>query len=243
MKKIRIMIYNVGYLTGLNGSVSDYIFKSHRIIFPRNNIRKSISEKISTFIKKENPDIVFLPEVKDRHYMTSIKSLFLKSYINTKYIPSSILNHLPFFKGNSNGVFLKEDFTVTKFYLQNGTKKLVYKVDIQENFSVYFAHFALSAKTRKKQFLELAEIMKKDDNCILAGDFNIFDGVKELQELLSIADLHTVNDLTKKTFPSSNPTYAIDLFLASPKVNVTSINVLSDALTSDHLPVVLDLEL
>ncbi len=237
------MIFNVGYLTGITGSPIEYLIKGSRFILPSFTQKKKAANALVGLIEKIKPDILFLAEVRDEAYLNPIKKLFTESHIDSKYKPGSFLNYLPFFRGNCNGVFLRSKLPVTKFFMTHGSKKLVYKVGITENCSILFAHFALGKQTRSQQFSEIAQIARKEKQSIIAGDFNIFGGTGELDELLSRANLRLVNNPTKKTFPSYQPSHVIDLFLASPSVITSHIEVLGHTLISDHLPVVADLEI
>lgn len=242
MKKIRIMIYNAGYFTGISGRISEYLLGGARFIFPNMFGKKDLLKNLTNLIKQTNPDILFLAEIRNKSYMSAIKDLFAVSYIDPKYQSKSILNYLPFFRGNCNGVFLHQPSPVKKLYLKNGTKKLVYQIAITKDCSALFAHFALGSNTRRKQFSEIATIAARDKQVIIGGDFNIFQGVKELQELINKSKIHLVNNLADKTFPSYKPAYLIDIFLASSTIKITHIKVLNDILLSDHLPVLADFE-
>jgi endonuclease/exonuclease/phosphatase family metal-dependent hydrolase len=241
MKKVRIMIFNVGYLTGITGRIWEYLFGSIRFVFPNMFRKKDILRKLTNLIEQTKPDILFLAEVRDESYMTSIKNLFVESHIDIKYDPKSVLNSLPFFSGNCNGVFLRNPLPVKKLFIKNGTKKLLYQIDISDNCSILFSHFALGAKTREKQFSELAKIAR-GKQVIIGGDFNIFKGTNELQALTKESNVHLINNQTDKTFPSYKPVHLVDLFLASSTIKAPHIEVLNDILISDHLPVVADFE-
>lgn len=235
------MIFNVGYLTGITGRISEYLLGGIRFVFPNMFSKKDISKKLTDIIEQTKPDILFLAEVRNEAYLTSIKNLFTESHIDIKYEPESILNFLPFFRGNCNGVFLRNPLPTKKLFMKNGTKKLVHQIDIADNCSILFSHFALGAETRKKQFSEIAKIAI-GKQVIIGGDFNIFKGTKELAGLIKESDVHLVNNLTDKTFPSYKPANIVDLFLASSTIKATYIGVLNDILISDHLPVVADFE-
>jgi len=243
MKKIRIMIFNVGYMRGITSmSLLEYLLKFHNILLDHNKHKNTLSQKIATEIEKLNPDIVFLPEVQNKSYLNKVTTLFSNSYINSKYGRKSVLNYLPFFRGNCNGLFMQQAYSVADLYFKYGRKKLVYKVDVGANLTIIFSHFSLGKRTRKKQFAEIQTLIGQDHKkeIIIAGDFNIFHGVEELDELSAKLNLNVVNGPQHKTFPSNKPRYAIDLFLATTKLQIDNIQVLKHQL-SDHLPVVLDI--
>lgn len=239
---MRIMIYNAGYFRGLTGKLSEYAFNFNRVLFGCAEFKDGISKEIAQLVKENNPDILFLEEIRNEPYMSHVKALFEKSHIDEKYGSGSFLRRIPFFVGNCNGVFLREPFSVTKRYLKNGTKKLVYRVDVGENTSLFFSHFALGKSMRKRQFLEIAEMAKGKKQIIVAGDFNIFGGVAELKELLKTADLRVANNVAEQTFPSFHPKHAIDLFLVSSSIKIANVRVLRGVLFSDHLPVIIEID-
>lgn len=236
------MIFNVGYLTGVTGRISEYLFKVSGFIFP-NMISADMLKNLTSLVERTKPDILFLSEVRDQPYMAPIKDLFAKSCIDIKYKPGSIFNSLPFFYGNCNGIFLRNPLPTKKLFIKNGSKKLVYQIALSKDCSILFSHFALGKRTRKKQFSEIAQIASQSKQVIIAGDFNIFKGAGELQDLLEKADVRLVNNFADKTFPGHNPTHAVDLFLASPSIRTVRLEVVNGVFVPDHLPVVADFEL
>ena len=246
MRNVRIMIFNVGYLTGITSFFSvEYFFKIHHLMFPSNAHREKIARGVAGLIEKENPDIVFLAEIRNERYIAAIQRLFMKSYVDAKYGPGSMLHRMPFFCGNCNALFLKKSLPVSTLFLGSGTKKLVYRVDISENFSAFFVHLALGKSVRRKQFAEIAGMVgevPRTKHVIVAGDFNIFGGFSELQELTDRTGLCVVNHPAEHTFPTSRPRHTIDLILASPGLQVAGIHIHRDVFLSNHLPVCVDLK-
>ena len=237
------MIFNAGYMTGIGG-IEENISKVHRHIFPCHRQKNRFSEILTRALEEIRPDIVFLAEIRDEPHLQVIKNFFAQNHIDSKYKEGFVSRIIPFFRGNCNGVFLSEHYPVRKLFLKNGTKKLVYRIDIAEDISLYFSHFALSKKARKKQFEEMARMLAEtpDKKVVVAGDFNVFYGFSELEDLMSEANLRIASDLHEHTFPRTNPTRAIDLFLASPELKIEKEKVLRNVALSDHLPVVLDLQ-
>lgn len=236
------MNFNMGYLTGITGKPSEYLTKGSRLILTNKNEKEKVLKSLTDLIEEVKPDILFLSEIRDEPCMIPVRNLFAKSYIDSKYKPESFLNFLPFFRGNCNGVFLRNSLPVKKLFMKSGSKKLVYQISITENCSILFSHFALGKQTRSKQFSEISQIVMKNNQSIIAGDFNIFRGIGELEELFKKGNLRLVNNLEKKTFPSYRPSHVIDLFLSSPSIKTTYVKVFDDVLISDHLPVVADFE-
>jgi endonuclease/exonuclease/phosphatase family metal-dependent hydrolase len=240
---LRIMVYNVGYLTGITGQLLDYLSKGSFFFLRHAKKRGATAEQLAQLVEEIDPDILFLSEVKNQDYMKSVTSLFAAYTIDSKYEEGSIFESLPFFRGNCNAVFFKRPQDVEKMYFTHGAKKLLYRVAYNEQTDFFFAHFALGRKTRKKQFQELAAHAQNKSQVIVGGDFNIFNGVSEVAEMARAANIKIITDEDTKTFPSLKPVHNIDLFLASPSITLKQVRVLSEVLLSDHLPIVADFEL
>ncbi len=229
------MIVNAGYMTGINGSVGDHIIKSGRFVF---SDTERISETVG-LVEQHRPDILFIAETRGTMH-SEISELFAVNHVDRKYGPQSPLHLVPFFSGNSNGIFMQETFPVRKIFLKNGTKKLVYRIEVA-GISVFFIHLALGRDTRKKQLAELSEMMRAAPASILAGDFNLFGGSEELEETLAATGLQATGG-GEYTFPSFRPQHTIDHFLISSSIRASNIKVLHTARISDHLPVIMDFE-
>lgn len=240
MAKLKIMSLNAGYFTGVSGSTVEYVTKFDRILYAHHYAKHEVTDKVIELIENENPDILYISELRHDIHSHRIGSLFRSSKIYEKYAPESGYRHLPRFAGNANGVFLKRDWHVEHFYLKNGTKRLVHKVRVQDDLVLFFAHFALGARARRAQFEEIAREVAREKRAVLAGDCNTFGGYSELIALCQRGNLHILNDPTEHTFPAVLPNKTIDLFLATPELSTSRVRVLNDALVSDHLPVVLD---
>jgi endonuclease/exonuclease/phosphatase family metal-dependent hydrolase len=80
---------------------------------------------------------------------------------------------------------------------------------------------------------------------VLMGDFNTFNGVKEIKKLLKRTHLQDVIGLDKKsralTEPAWHPTRRLDYILTSPQLHVKKYAVLPFTF-SDHLPLMIDFE-
>ena len=68
-------------------------------------------------------------------------------------------------------------------------------------------HLALGKKARARQIKELANIVNRIKNpVILMGDFNTFNGEKEIRHLLEKTHLKDLIRLDKKSIPLTEPT-------------------------------------
>lgn len=236
--KYKILFLNSGYFTGINGSKTQYLTKLHRYFYNNKNNQNKNLLKLNELISEENPDLVCLVEIKKGR---QIDWLINEEYnffdIETKYWEKSILRRLPWFKGNSNAFFSKEKLEFKKHYLKNWTKKLVYEIILPNETSLILNHFSLSKNIRKKQFDEINNMFSENNNKIICWDFNIFKWLKETHKL---TNNWLKNIQINSTFPSIRPKKILDLFMCSEQINAKT-RVLKNQI-SDHLPVVLELE-
>jgi len=230
----------MGYGLGLDGSTKDYALKWYRYLHCPNNIKEKVLKGVKSLIKSKKPDICCLIEIEGPHadYFSKDCRYF---DITNKYGPKSTLSKLPNFRKKSNAIFSRKKYKIKRRFLKNGTKKLLYEISLPKDVTLFMTHFSLSRNTRKKQFTEIKKLIKSQKKVIVCGDFNIFNGFKELEPLLSNTGLNIVGK-NNKTFPACNPKKALDLFLCSKKIKIKSCKVINKKL-SDHLPVMLEIEI
>ena len=131
--------------------------------------------------------------------------------VETKYGESSILRQLPFFKKNSNAFLSNRKLSFNKLFLKNGTKKLVYEIELPNQVLLLLAHLSLRKNQRKRRIEELKTLHSGKKSKILCGDLNTLQGddeVKELENSLNVRSAHE-----NPTFPSVKPNVQLDHFL------------------------------
>lgn len=239
--KFKILFLNLEYCTDINGAKTEYFTKFYRYIFLSRKIEKNTLDKLKNIIEKEDPDLICIVEIKNNR---QIKELINEKYkffdISSKYGPKSLSCKIPILRNNCNAFISKHKLNFKKNYFKNGAKKLMHEIILPNDTHVICTHFSLlNGGVRKKQFQEINEIVSKAKSAIVCGDFNIFKGLGELNDLLKNANL--VLSHTDPTFPACSPKIQLDLFLCSKDLK-TKTKVLRDKL-SDHLPIVLELEL
>ena len=116
----------------------------------------------------------------------------------------------------------------------------------------YCVHLNLLNKDRTKQYSLIKDIIKetsaKDSPIILAGDFNDWSR-KASQSLMDIEEIHdaykTLHGKYAKTFPSIFPLMSLDrTYIQHLKVlNAQVLDDINWKKISDHLPVLIELEL
>lgn len=223
---MKILLHNIGYALGHSGSIFDYVFKSLRFL---TRPEKVISENIHKINEKRlefDSDLAFYMEV-DKKYQEQLLDGSRGEVVN-KYINK---------KKESFGNALVTDLDYHIHYAPFGKKALFFEVVLSDDIHLIGFHFSLVGKTRKKQFEFFKKYMESQGKkYILCGDFNIFGGVQELDCL----DMQVVS--SEPTFPAHKPKHALDLFLLSPGISVTSHTIYNDTI-SDHLCVSLEVEI
>lgn len=237
MKPFKILLLNIGYCLGLDGSLWKYTLHFYRYFFCSKKIKHHILNELALLIKKTNPDLCCLIEVDRGSKLTN--RLYPFSDVELKYGKKSIMPFLPFFRGKCNGFLSKKKIPFQKHYLTRGGKKLVYELLLYGDISVFLVHLSLSSKMRKKQFEELGRLVH-NKKAIVCGDFNIWKGIKELDDFLRAHDLKMMG---YPTFPAHRPKKILDVFVYSRGLDVKKMKVLKEAKISDHLPVLLEINL
>ncbi|MBI3619341.1 endonuclease/exonuclease/phosphatase family protein [Candidatus Peregrinibacteria bacterium] len=239
----RILLYNIGYCTELDGSFTDYFLHFYRYFYTPRRILREVARGLNSLVDRVQPDLCCFAEIhRGRRSAPRLHSLTFHA-IDNKYGRKSWLRHLPFFRNNCNGIFSQRPVSYRKSYFKNGTKKLMYEVKLENGTCLLFAHFSLRAATRRKQFVELKEIVAKHDDVILCGDFNTLSHPEELQKFARGSGLKIINPQSEATYPAIHPTKDIDLFLCSKHIHLRALHVLHEVKLSDHLPVLLEMEL
>lgn len=242
---MKILIYNIGYSTGLKGSWRDYFLKSWRYFWaPKDTILKIIQ-----LLKGQKADVICLLEtdvgsLRNRfrsHVKMAAEALFLPFYDHAlKYGPNSWARFFPTLCKQHDAILSRTKGVFKKHYLKSGTKKLVLEFRVGK-ISIFVAHFGLlRASLRKRQMEEMTEILKKCDRpYLVCGDFNIFKGLSEVHDFIEANTLKLVQ--TEPTFPSIKPKRHLDLIFACESIKIKSAGAIS-ALFSDHLPVYVEIE-
>jgi hypothetical protein len=237
-KPYRVLLYNIGYGTGLTGSMRDYFLRFYRYIYTPRAIIRKVRQSIYMLMNRVQPDLCCFVEVHRRHGFVPHPHAF-RSHIDNKYGRFSILRFLPFFRDNCNGFFCHGQLKFQKRYFRHGTKKLIYDIDLGHGIGLLLVHFSLKPATRQKQCEDLKEILWGRPNTIVCGDFNTFRGTTELQQLAEECGLRIVN-AAQPTFPATKPEKALDLFLCPKNFTMAKATVFTDVKVSDHLPVMLE---
>jgi endonuclease/exonuclease/phosphatase family metal-dependent hydrolase len=234
---MRFVLYNIRYGTGLK---------------LRNFIRPSTKnlERITVFLRELKPDLVGLVEVDHGSYRTGGKnqaealaeSLGHYHSYSIKYQERSIWLNVPVLRNQGNAFLARDRICNEKFhFFESGMKRLVMELEL-DHVVVYLVHLALGSRARHHQLGALYNLVKKTEKpFIVAGDFNVLWGEREIDLFLAASRLKNANAERLPTYPSYEPHRHLDFILYSKGVKIRDFRV-PQVPFSDHLPLVLDFD-
>lgn len=111
---------------------------------------------------------------------------------------------------------------------------------MEHQLLVGVVHLALGASTRAIQLAFLSELMQNEPYAVLMGDFNCTINAPEMSSLWRSTLLESIE--APATFPSWNPTRAIDHILTTPALQADAPVVLAKS-SSDHLMISRNIQL
>lgn len=208
-------------------------------------------DEIIDFIEAKDPDVVGLVEVDSGSYRhgreSQVERIASKlghfhSY-SSKYAADSWWRRVPVYNKQGNAFLAKDTIHDEKFhFFEKGMKKLVIELEL-EHVTFFLVHLALSYKTRQQQILHLYNLIKETNRpYVLAGDFNLFTGEKEIELLLAATSLRNADPSRQPSYPSRDPKRHLDFILHSPEIEISRFEMPRVEL-SDHLPLVIDFEI
>ena len=234
---MRFLLYNICYATG--PKVRNYARSSGKNL-----------TRITTFMRELEPDLIGLIEVDHGSYRTGGKNQVeqmaesLGHYHShaIKYGQKSFWRRVPVVRNQGNAFLARDRIRNETFhFFERGMKKLVIELEL-EHLVVYLAHLSLGARTRHHQLGALYDLVKKTERpCIVAGDFNMLWGEREIDMFLAATGLQNANIEGLPTYPSKKPYRHLDFVLHSKEINVRDFQVPMVPF-SDHLPVVVDFD-
>jgi endonuclease/exonuclease/phosphatase family metal-dependent hydrolase len=239
----RILVSNLGYARGLDGSVIAHFRHIQRHFRTPMAFQKTALDAYKKIVEETNPDICCMIEI-DTGSSTScgfdqFEYLAHADYplrdVVCKYAVNSKLASFRLTRGKSNGFMASRPYNFTRHYLSRGSKRLLYRIELEEQLVLYFTHLSLKAETRIQQMKELRALADKEEGDVLiAGDFNILAGLSELKIFTGDGRYTLLNDSAHGTFTLFGKHYLLDICLAtSHTVARTSIQVI-DQPFSDH---------
>ena len=127
-------------------------------------------------------------------------------------------------------------------YFRHGVKRLVIELELAD-LSIFLVHLSIKFRHRHYQLQDLHTMISKVKRpVIVAGDFNVMWGNRELQLFLAATGLKNANGNGQPSHPSRSPRRQLDYIFHSPQIHITDFQVPHIRL-SDHTPLVCDFHL
>jgi endonuclease/exonuclease/phosphatase family metal-dependent hydrolase len=246
-----ILMSNLGYLRGINGSLPHHVRYAYRHVYCSREVQEAGLKQVIKIIEQENPDICCFVEINKGSAtlanFNQLEALASEQYpffdIENKYGPLSRLRSLPLTRGKSNGFLAKRKLPYEKIFFTHGTKRLVYKIAVAPRVTLFFAHFSLKKEKRTHQLLQVRQLVKETPgDIIVLGDFNIHNGFSELEPLLRENHLVLLNQESVPTFRFHKLRLPLDLCLCSPGIAKRAELKIIPQPYSDHEALVLTLK-
>ena len=228
---IRIITWNIGCISFLK------FFKFLNIKYKGQKITheyfqaKINGEKVSKFLEKMNPEIIFLQEIyskKDLQYIHILKKYPYQTFINTWYHKHSIL------------VASKKKIKVLKN--EKFSSLLIEKINF---IPIHLNSF--SAKKRLRDSFRLKKMAGKNNKTIILGDTNIWSRrkiflFKNDKKAYEIITKHLL-DFTYNIKSTSILGFSLDKVFGSKNILLKKIEVEKErGAFMDHYPVILEIE-
>jgi endonuclease/exonuclease/phosphatase family metal-dependent hydrolase len=223
----RILFSNIGYARGIDGTLWQHICRFSRHFYCSVPLQQQVLSQLKDIIAAENPDLCCFVEIDSGSYHSAyfnqIRFLADSHYgffdIADKYGPHSRLGSLPLHIGKSSAFMAKQPLPFEHRYFSSGSKRLIHHVDLPGGVSLFFTHFSLQARTRKRQFEEMKNLIRERRSpVIILADFNVLRGFSELDPLLDGTDLRVLNREGDPTFRLHRKAWALDLCLCSEDI-------------------------
>jgi len=243
---VRFLLYNIRYCAGIGPRFhtpipyAGYLKNSH-----------SVLDEIIRFFEQVQPDIIGLVEVDSGSFRTGYRCQAERiaerlghfHVVETKYGNGSMAGRLPVLNRQGNAVLSRFPILEHRFhYFEQGVKRLVIEV-VLEKLTVFLVHLSLTYRNRQYQLEQLYRIVKNSDRpVIVAGDFNVLWGGRELELFLAASGLVSANIQNKPSHPSRAPKRQLDFILHSPEIVVQDFQI-PQVRFSDHAPLICDFTL
>lgn len=239
----KVLFSNIGYAKGIDGTLWQHLSRAGRYLYCRVPTQTLVLGQLKAIIDLEQPDLCCFVEIDSGSlhsaYMNQLKVLMDDDYcffdIANKYGEGNWRQYMPLSKGRSNAFLSKKELPFDRLYFKHGTKRLMYRIALDNNVHVFFAHFSLDRRVRVQQFLDVRNLMEQcPGESILLADFNIMHGFKELDPLLTNSKFMLLSKEDRTTFTFHRRKLALDLCVCSQSLaDRLSLKVI-DQPFSDH---------
>lgn len=242
---MRLLLYNIRYGAGTG--------RRFHFPVPYSGYLKPVNgnfDRIVQYVKSVQPDLVGLIEadfgsfrVDNRNQAKHIaREIDHETVFQSKYDADSLAQKLPLLNKQGNAVLTNQDILDTKFhYFQNGFKRLIIEVELMD-LRFFLVHLSLKFRHRQYQLHDLHSLVADSDKpVVIAGDFNVLWGDRELQLFLAASGLVNANAQGQASWPSRSPLLQLDYIFHSPEIRTRQFQIPPVKL-SDHAPLVWDFE-
>lgn len=242
---------NLGYLRGINGSLAHHIAFAHRHFYCSAGAQAKAIGQLKAIIEREDPDVCCFVEIDQGSghsaHLNQLEQVLNEHYryfdIDNKYGAGSMLRTFSLTRGKSNGFMSRREISFERMAFSHGTKRLIYKLQLADGVTLFFAHFSLKRKVRAVQLQQIRQMIRDTPGeVIFLGDFNILDGFSELGALLQ-DDLVLMNRDDAPTFRFHRTHKVLDVCLCTPGIaGKVALTVIPQPY-SDHAALLLDVAL
>lgn len=243
---MRLLLYNIRYGLGLGPELHWPLPGMGYLLGNRSNL-----ERITKFIKGQDPDIVGLIEVDSGSIRTGrvnqaeriAQALGHYSVYQCKYGLSSLNTRLPIVRKQGNAFLAAPRVHGERFhYFDKGIKRLTIELEL-EDFAIFLVHLSLKYRHRQAQLHALHDlVVAAHKPVVIAGDFNTFWGEHEIYLFMKAAGLKSANAHSLPSYPSHAPRKELDFVLYGEGINIVDFSI-PEVRFSDHLPLICDFEI
>jgi endonuclease/exonuclease/phosphatase family metal-dependent hydrolase len=243
---MRLLLYNIHYGLGFGSALHWPLPGMGYLLGNRGNL-----QRITDFIKAQDPDVVGLVEVDTGSIRTRsinqaeaiARALGHYSVYQCKYGLSSVNQHLPILRKQGNAFLAAPRVDGERFhYFEKGIKRLIIELEL-EDCAIFLVHLSLKYRHRHTQLQHLHDlVMASQKPVIIAGDFNTFWGEHEIYLFMKACKLRSANAGRLPSYPSRSPRRELDFVLYGDGIRVTNFTIPAVKF-SDHLPLICDFEI
>jgi endonuclease/exonuclease/phosphatase family metal-dependent hydrolase len=243
---VRFLLYNVRYGAGVGARF--------HLPIPFAGYLKSTScnlDCIVSFIESVKPDVIGLIEIDSGSFRSEnmcqaeaiARQLGYSHVVETKYGANRMVRKVPVLNKQGNALLTNQEILSHHFhFFEEGFKRLVIEVQLPE-VTVFLVHLSLTFFQRQHQLQRLYQLVRQASGpVIVAGDFNVLWGDRELDQFLAATGLVSANDQGQPSHPSRSPKRQLDFILYSPELEASNFNI-PMVRFSDHVPLVCDFAL
>ncbi len=240
---MRFLLYNIRYGAGIGS-------KFHLPVPYAGYLKRSVDnfDQITEFIRKASADIVGLIEVDSGSFRVDnccqaeslARQLDYNHIVESKYREGSVVQLVPVLCKQGNALLARQEILEHRFHFFLWlVNRLVIEARTEE-VTVFIVHLSLTYRNRQYQLEQLYKMVRQVKGpVIVAGDFNVLWGDRELKLFLAATGLSSANDEGRPSHPSRAPVRQLDYILYSPDLTVTEFSI-PKIKFSDHAPLICD---